>query len=85
MRSVMKLDTSVSGLAALQYATYIGGGGMTEVNTGAHQLGTGVVVLAGRTTSNSTTNAPDIPLGNSLPGGGTNAAAGTASGAEQVL
>ena len=77
---LMKLDSSVSGLAALQYATYIGGGGITEVNTGAHQLGTGLAVLAGFTTSNSTTNAPDIPLGNSLPGGGTNAAAGTASG-----
>ena len=77
---LMKLDSSVSGLAALQYATYIGGGGITEVNTGAHQLGTGLAVLAGFTTSNSTTNAPDIPLGNSLPGGGTNAAAGTVSG-----
>jgi hypothetical protein len=74
---VMKLDMSVSGLAALQYATYIGGGGVTEVNTGAHQLGTGMAVLAGRTTSNGTTNKPDIPLGNSLPGGGTNAAAAT--------
>ena len=77
---LMKLDSSVSGLAALQYATYIGGGGITEVNTGAHQLGTGLAVLAGFTTSNGTTNAPDIPLGNSLPGGGTNAAAGTVSG-----
>jgi uncharacterized repeat protein (TIGR01451 family) len=77
---VMKLDASVSGLGALQYATYIGGGGVTEVDTGAHQLGTGLVVLAGRTTSNNTTNKPDIPLGNSLPGGGTNAAAGTTGG-----
>jgi Bacterial Ig-like domain (group 2)/Divergent InlB B-repeat domain/Cep192 domain 4 len=77
---LMKLDSSVSGLAALQYATYIGGGGITEVNTGAHQLGTGLAVLAGLTTSNSTTNAPDIPLGNSLPGGGANAAAGTTAG-----
>jgi Bacterial Ig-like domain (group 2)/Divergent InlB B-repeat domain len=74
---VMKLDISKSGAAALQYATYIGGGGVTEVNTGAHQLGTGMAVLAGRTTSNSTTDKPDIPLGNSLPGGGTNAAAAT--------
>jgi hypothetical protein len=74
---VMKLDMSVSGLAALKYATYIGGGGATEVNTGAHQLGTGMAVLAGRTTSNGTTNAPNIPLGNSLPGGDTNAAAAT--------
>ena len=77
---VMKLDISKSGSAALQYATYIGGGGLTEVDTGAHQLGTGMVVLAGRTSSNSTTNKPDIPLGNSLPGGDTNAAAGTTSG-----
>ena len=73
---VMKLDTSVSGPAALKYATYIGGGGTTEVNTGAHELGTGLVVLAGRTSSNSTTNAPDIPLVNSLPGGTANAGAG---------
>ena len=71
---LMKLDSSVSGLAALQYATYIGGGGITDVATGAHQLGSGMAVLAGRTTSNSTTNSPDIPLGNSLPGGTTNAA-----------
>src|SRR5580692_11558154 len=77
---VMKLDISKSGTAALQYATYIGGGGLTEVDTGAHQLGTGLVVLAGRTTSNSTTNKPDIPLGNSLPSGTTNAAAGTMGG-----
>jgi hypothetical protein len=74
---LLKLDSSVSGLAALQYATYIGGGGKTQVNTGAHQLGTGMAVLAGFTTSNSTTNAPDIPLGNSLPGGGVNAAEAT--------
>ena len=73
---VMKLDISKSGAAALQYASYIGGGGATQVNTGAHELGTGLVVLAGRTNSNSTTNAPNIPLGNSLPGGTTNAGAG---------
>src|SRR5580658_3175980 len=36
-----------------------------------------MAVLAGRTTSNSTTNKPDIPLGNSLQGGGTNASAAT--------
>ncbi len=75
---VMKLDISKSGLAALQYATYIGGGGATEVTTGAHQLGTGLAVLAGRTSSNGTTNKPDIPLRNSLPGGGTNGAASNA-------
>jgi hypothetical protein len=74
---LLKLDSSVSGLTALQYATYIGGGGKTQVNTGAHQLGTGMAVLAGFTSSNSTTNAPDIPLGNSLPGGGVNAAEAT--------
>jgi hypothetical protein len=77
---VMKLDISKSGTAALQYATYIGGGGVTQVTTGAHQLGTGMAVLAGRTTSNSTTNAPDIVLANSLPGGTANAAAGTTGG-----
>ena len=77
---VMKLDISKSGTAALQYATYIGGGGATVVSTGAQQIGSGLVVLAGRTTSNSTTNKPDIPLGNSLPGGTANAAAGTTGG-----
>jgi hypothetical protein len=77
---VMKLDISKSGTAALQYATYIGGGGSTQVTTGAHQLGTGMAVLAGRTTSNSTTNKPDIMLANSLPGGTANAAAGTTGG-----
>src|SRR5208282_2139452 len=77
---VMKLDISKSGTAALQYATYIGGGGATAVSTGAHQIGSGLVVLAGRTTSNSTTNKPDIPLGNSLPGGTANAAAGITGG-----
>ncbi len=77
---VMKLDISKSGTAALQYATYIGGGGQTVVSTGAHQIGTGMAVLAGRTTSNGTTNAPNIPLGNSLPGGTTNLAAGTTGG-----
>src|SRR5208282_3997615 len=77
---VMKLDISKSGTAALQYATYIGGGGATAVSTGAHQIGSGLVVLAGRTTSNSTTNKPDIPLGNSLPGGTVNAAAGVTGG-----
>ena len=65
---VMKLDMSASGAAALQYATYIGGGGKTQVDTGAHQLGTGLAVLAGTTGSNGTTDAPNIPLGNSLPG-----------------
>jgi hypothetical protein len=77
---LMKLDSSVSGLPALQYATYVGGGGTTEVNTGAHQLGTGMAVLAGATTSNGTTNAPNIPLANSLQGGTANAAAGTTGG-----
>jgi uncharacterized repeat protein (TIGR01451 family) len=74
---LLKLDSSASGLAALQYATYIGGGGITEVEAGAHQLGTGMAVLAGSTTSNGTTNAPNIPLANSLPGGTTNGAATT--------
>jgi Bacterial Ig-like domain (group 2)/Divergent InlB B-repeat domain len=74
---LMKLDMSVSGAAALQYATYIGGGGRTQVDTGAHELGTGLAVLAGTTSSNGTTNAPNIPLGNSLQDGGANAAAAT--------
>ena len=77
---VMKLDISKSGTAALQYATYIGGGGATVVSTGAHQIGSGLVVLAGRTNSNSTTNKPDIPLGNSLPGGTANAGAASTGG-----
>ena len=77
---VVKLDISKSGAAALQYATYIGGGGVTEVNTGAQQIGTGMAVLAGQTSSNSTNSAPDIPLANSLPGGTTNAAADSEDG-----
>ncbi len=77
---VMKLDTSVSGLGALKYATYVGGGGQTDVQTGAVELGTGVVALAGRTTSNSTTNAPDIVTANALSGGSTNPAAASVSG-----
>lgn len=72
---VMKLDTSVSGSGALKYATYVGGGGKTDVQTGAVELGTGVVALAGRTTSNSTTNAPDIVTFNPLNGGSSNPAA----------
>ncbi len=77
---VMKLDTSVSGFGALKYATYVGGGGATDVQTGAVDLGTGVVALAGRTTSNSTTNAPDIVTGNALSGGSSNPAAASTGG-----
>ena len=79
---VMKLDTSLSGAAELKFATYFGGGGVTGVQTGAADLGagivsnsSGVVALAGFTTSNSTSNAPDVPILNPFPGQGTNAAA----------
>jgi hypothetical protein len=79
---LMKLDTSLSGAAELKYATYFGGGGTTGVQTGAVDLGsgivsnsTGVVALAGHTTSNSTTNAPDIPIFNAFTGQTTNKAA----------
>jgi hypothetical protein len=79
---LMKLDTSLSGTAELKFATYFGGGGTTGVKTGAADLGTGIVAnssgviaLAGHTTSNSTSNAPDIPILNPFPGQGTNAAA----------
>src|ERR1700683_4956303 len=79
---LMKLDTSLSGTAELKFATYFGGGGTTGVKTGAADLGTGIVAnssgviaLAGHTTSNSTSNAPDIPILNAFPGQSTNAAA----------
>ncbi|HEX2776807.1 MAG TPA: Ig-like domain-containing protein, partial [Candidatus Acidoferrales bacterium] len=79
---LMKLDTSLSGAAELKFATYFGGGGTTGVQAGAVDLGsgivsnsTGVVALAGHTTSNSTTNAPDIPISNAFSGQTTNAAA----------
>ncbi|MFZ3217102.1 MAG: choice-of-anchor L domain-containing protein [Candidatus Acidiferrales bacterium] len=80
---LMKLDTTVSGAAALKYATYYGGGGMTSVQTGALDLGTavpgltlgnGVVALAGYTTSSSANNPPNIPIANPLTGLGTNPA-----------
>jgi uncharacterized repeat protein (TIGR01451 family) len=79
---LMKLDTSLSGAAELKFATYFGGGGVTGVQSGAVDLGsgivansTGVVALGGHTTSNSTTNAPDIPIFNAFTGQTTNKAA----------
>jgi hypothetical protein len=79
---LMKLDTSLSGAAELKFATYFGGGAVTGVQSGAVDLGsgivsnsTGVVALGGHTTSNSTTNAPDIPIFNAFTGQTTNNAA----------
>ncbi len=79
---LMKLDTSLSGAAELKFATYFGGGGATGVQSGAVNLGSGivsnsagVVALGGHTTSNSTTNAPDIPIFNAFTGQTTNKAA----------
>jgi uncharacterized repeat protein (TIGR01451 family) len=83
---LMKLDTSASGASELKYATYFGGGGATTVQTGAVDLGigivsnsTGVVALAGKTTSNGTANTPNIPIFNPLPGGSSNASDTTAN------
>ncbi len=80
---LMKLDTSLTAAAELKFATYFGGGGITGVQTGAADLATGivanssgVVALGGHTTSNSTSNAPDIPILHPFPGQATNAAAG---------
>ena len=59
---IMRLDPTKSGTAALLFATYFGGGGTTDLRTGTVDLGNGVAVLAGATTSN--TAVGDIPLAN---------------------
>jgi YVTN family beta-propeller protein len=63
---VAVLDPSQSGLNQVTYATYIAGGGGTAVHAGAVDLVHGMAVVVGDTISNSTTNAPDIPLLNAI-------------------
>jgi hypothetical protein len=71
----MRLDPTLSGTAELLYATYYGGGGVTNATNGALDLGNGVVAIGGYTTSNGGTNAPNIPLQNAYQA--TNLAAAT--------
>jgi uncharacterized repeat protein (TIGR01451 family) len=72
----MKLDPTLSGTAELLYATYYGGGGVTNATSGALDLGNGVVAVGGYTTSGGTgVNAGDIPLQNAYQS--TNLGAGT--------
>ncbi len=59
---LVKLNPSLNGTSQLVYATYLGGGGKTEVRTGAVLLGSGLVVIAGNTTSGTSTTLPNIPL-----------------------
>ncbi|HTA56525.1 MAG TPA: Ig-like domain-containing protein, partial [Candidatus Baltobacteraceae bacterium] len=60
------LDPSLSGLNQLTYSSYIAGGGGTTVQAGAIDVTHGIAALVGTTISNSTTNAPDIPLLNAI-------------------
>ena len=60
------LDPSLSGLNQLTYSSYIAGGGGTTVQAGAIDVTHGIAALVGTTISNSTTNAPDIPLVNAI-------------------
>ena len=63
---VAVLDPSQSGLNQLTYSTYIAGGGATVVRAGAVDVAHSMAVVVGDTFSNSTTNAPDIPLLNAI-------------------
>jgi hypothetical protein len=72
----MRLDPTLSGTAELLYATYYGGGGVTNATNGALDLGNGVVAIGGYTKSATTgPTAPDIPLKNAYQS--TNLAAPT--------
>jgi hypothetical protein len=72
----MRLDPTLSGTAELLYATYYGGGDVTNATNGALDLGNGVVAIGGYTTSATTgPTAPDIPLKNAYQS--TNLAAST--------
>jgi len=60
------LDPSQNGLNQLTYSSYFAGGGSTIVRAGAIDVAHGMAVIVGDTISNSTTNAPDIPLLNAF-------------------
>lgn len=59
---LMKLNPFLSGNAQVTYATYFGGGGTTEAQTGAIAIGNGLVTVVGDTTSGTSTTPPNIPL-----------------------
>ena len=64
---VMVLDPSQTGLNQAVYESYFGGGGPgTQAEAGALDAAHGIVYVVGETFSNSTTNAPDIPLQNAF-------------------
>jgi hypothetical protein len=63
---VAVLDPSLGGLNQLTYSTYFAGGGGTNVQAGAVDVAHGIAAIVGTTISNSTTNAPDIPLLNAF-------------------
>ena len=69
------LDPTKSGVNQLAYWTFFGGGAITNGTYGATPLGGGVFAIVGATTSNATTNPPDIPVNNCLQN--TNSAAAT--------
>ncbi|MGB0037203.1 MAG: Ig-like domain-containing protein, partial [Candidatus Acidiferrales bacterium] len=74
----MALDPSLTGANQLYYSSYYGGGGATEPQTGAIQLGSGSVVIAGQTTSSS--QVGDIPLRNAFQTANLAAAVGGETG-----
>ncbi len=76
----MRLDPTQSGTAELLYASYYGGGGVTNATSGALDLGNGVVAIGGYTTSNGGTNAPNIPLQNAFQSANLAAASGGETG-----
>ncbi len=76
----MRLDPTQSGTAELLYASYYGGGGVTNATSGALDLGNGVVAIGGYTTSNGGTNAPNIPLQNAFQSTNLAAASGGETG-----
>jgi hypothetical protein len=60
---LVKLNPALSGTKQLIFSSYLGGGGTTEIQTGAVFLGApGLAVLGGNTTSGANTFPPDIPL-----------------------
>lgn len=60
---LVKLNPSLSGVKQLIFSTYLGGGGTTEVQTGAVFLAApGLVVIGGDTTSGGSTFPPNMPL-----------------------
>ena len=62
---LMKLNPSLSGTSQLTYASYLGGGGITDPG-GAALLAPGVVAIVGNTTSGTTANPGNIPLKNAF-------------------